>query len=109
MKITILGKTYGFEYVRDQVSVDQDMMGRSSLKGLEISISSHMPLDNMEETLLHEIIHQVVDMCHLEISEQDISTISAALYTCSAITVALPERDPISYESEEKALKPQGG
>ena len=99
MKLTILGKTYGVVYVRDQISIDSGMMGRSSLKDLEISIASHMPLNNMEETLLHEIIHQIADSCHIELSEQDVSTLSIGLYNCSVIHIDLPKLDsPIGEE-----------
>lgn len=77
--IKVFGKTYSIR-LSDNHSREDGHLGRSDIKKLEIVICKDMPKEVMEETLLHEIIHQILDQCAIESTEILVSTISTGLY-----------------------------
>jgi hypothetical protein len=78
--IRILGIDYAVE-IKD--FEDDDQFGESSEQTCNISIKTNLNSDVFEETLLHEIIHQVDDALDLGMTEDQVRRLSRGLYCVS--------------------------
>ena len=56
-------------------------MGRSSIGACSIQIKSSLPCDAFNSTLLHELLHMIADHSALGLTEQQIASLAAGLYT----------------------------
>lgn len=56
-------------------------MGRASLKKGEISIDQTMPKSVQDSTLIHEVVHMIANILDIDMNEQDVSNISAGVYS----------------------------
>lgn len=75
----ILEKTYKIIDVEDN-QFSNSSMGRSNTRTGEILISSKMPPDIREETILHEVIHILSDTLGIDLSENQVLALSSGLY-----------------------------
>lgn len=76
----VLGKKITVKYL-SEASSDDPYMGRSDVKRNEITICKDMPIDNQEETLLHEVIHNILDNLGVKQRENLIQQLSVSLYS----------------------------
>lgn len=79
-KIKLLGKTIDINYVHD-VNVSRTVLGLSCTGDSSITISANQTEENIEETLLHEIIHMVSNSLAIELNENQVTQVSAGLYS----------------------------
>jgi len=78
-KVDILGVDFKIAY-KNIEERDNPNMGIVDTKLGIIYLSTQMPDDIAEETLLHEIIHAISDKLHLELSEKKVTALSSGLY-----------------------------
>lgn len=80
MVIKILGKQVALKILPDNEFTNPTLMGRcDSKKGL-ILVSTEMPPDNQEETLLHETIHYLSDLLYINLNEKQVVALASGLY-----------------------------
>ncbi len=78
-KLKFLGKS--FDIIQDDdVMKDETNMGSSSIIYGKITLTKKMPEDVKDETLLHEILHMIVDSNSIKLEEKDVCVISNCLY-----------------------------
>lgn len=65
-------------------------MGRSDSKNNVLWVNKELPPEVMQVTLLHEYLHLLSDMLHLELTEEQVCGISAGLYS-TGITLPVKE------------------
>jgi len=56
-------------------------MGRSSIKNLTINVNKSMPNDIKCSTLLHEILHIVLDFQSMDLTEQQVDILTIGLFS----------------------------
>ena len=78
-EITVLGMKHTITYFESNCRTD-DNMGRSDTKMGQITLCKGMPQDIEEQTLLHEIIHVIDGNLSTNMSEKQVTAISAGLY-----------------------------
>jgi|WetSurMetagenome_2_1015567.scaffolds.fasta_scaffold767262_2 hypothetical protein len=78
--IRILGIEYALESKKFN---DEEQFGESCEQTCIISIRDNLNKDVFEETLLHEIIHQIDDRLNLGMTENQVHCISVGLYCVS--------------------------
>lgn len=54
-------------------------MGRCSVKDLQILINDKMPYDMQTSVFIHELVHMIVDMNSIELTEQSIDGIALGI------------------------------
>jgi hypothetical protein len=80
MKISVFGMEYKILMFRQRDPTDT-AMGRAEIKNGVIRLLSEMPKSIRDETLLHEVVHIVVDHTNVELTEAQVSAISLGLFT----------------------------
>jgi hypothetical protein len=77
--IKILGHLYRIEYVKD-LSRDRNLRGEVLYGKLLINLSPDIPTQLQEEALLHEVIHAISNEVALDLSENQVTSLSSVLY-----------------------------
>lgn len=76
--LNVLGQT-----VTIRMLSDADMAGNCGLSQAysnSIKINNSLPADKIGHTLLHELFHQLDDMCKLKMKHDTLDVLSMALY-----------------------------
>jgi len=77
--ITILGKPYSVTYHSDTDMLS--MLGSSNRTAASIRISKEMCPDQMDETLLHEVLHIISLELMLKFDEETIARIAVGIHS----------------------------
>lgn len=76
----ILGKKITVKYLSENSYID-GYKGRVDSNRNEIVIRKDMPVENQEETLLHEVIHNISDNIGIGLDENQVKQICVSLYS----------------------------
>lgn len=80
----ILGKKFTIEFVQESAFSDENTLGRCIWAKNLIQLRAEMPQDTMNEILLHETIHAIDGMLALGMDENQVASLSTALYAVFA-------------------------
>lgn len=78
-KVEILGKTFTVEEWK--TAPGDVAMGRSNIKEQRIWIDSSMTKEAQKSVLIHECLHMIAELTHLDLSEGVIVCLETALYS----------------------------
>lgn len=96
-KVMINGMEHRIELFEKHDPLDTAMGRADTAHGL-IRLEEEMPIDQFQETLLHEVIHLVADHAHVELSEQSVATLSVGLFSAGV-------RVPVEKDSNGDARR----
>jgi hypothetical protein len=77
-KAKVIGKTYAIQYVKGSPLAEDDM-GECDDENQLISVCDGLPLDNEQDTVLHECIHALDKQFSMGLKEQQVAKLATAL------------------------------
>lgn len=77
-KLKILGKPFKVEFGNSAPLEDGDM-GDCNTEGQAITIREGQPLDNEQDSVLHEVIHAVSDYMEINLKEGQVTKLATGL------------------------------